>query len=225
VLIPPGQRITTLLVAEDELTLLGLRLLLRSVDAVGEVLEASGRQDAVRLAARGRPGLVVADLTGVKSPAASALIDDLALLRLDAPLLVYTDDPSGVLERCAEIRMLCTCLSRGRDSASQLCHAIESVLPASCRGPHRESNVLPGMPESDGIASLTAREREVLSRVAAGEPSRRIAQALRISLRTVESHRSRVCAKLGVRTVAGLTKLAVNAGLTPLNEMPLHRGP
>jgi FixJ family two-component response regulator len=83
--------------------------------------------------------------------------------------------------------------------------------------------VLPAVPESDGVASLTAREREVLSRVASGEPSRRIAQALRISLRTVESHRSRVCAKLGVRTVAGLTKVAVNAGLTPLNEMGVRR--
>ena len=66
------------------------------------------------------------------------------------------------------------------------------------------------------VGSLTPRERQVLSLVASGLSSKDIARAMELSVRTVESHRARVNAKLGVRTVAGLTKVAMGAGLTSL---------
>jgi DNA-binding NarL/FixJ family response regulator len=60
---------------------------------------------------------------------------------------------------------------------------------------------------------LTARERQVLIGVAEGHTNREIAKQLGISPRTVESHRENLMKKLGVRTVAGLTRLALEAGL------------
>ncbi|HEX6668233.1 MAG TPA: LuxR C-terminal-related transcriptional regulator, partial [Gemmatimonadales bacterium] len=63
------------------------------------------------------------------------------------------------------------------------------------------------------LAQLTARERQVLIGVAQGHTNREIAQQLGISHRTVESHRESLMKKLGVRTVAGLTRLALEAGL------------
>jgi two-component system response regulator DctR len=51
---------------------------------------------------------------------------------------------------------------------------------------------------------LSSRQREVLSRVLDGKPSRQIAEELAISLKTVEFHRSRIMQKLGVRTAAEL---------------------
>lgn len=60
---------------------------------------------------------------------------------------------------------------------------------------------------------LTPREREVLSGIAAGETNKQIAARLGISHRTVETHRESLMAKLDVRTVAGLTKLALEEGL------------
>ena len=61
--------------------------------------------------------------------------------------------------------------------------------------------------------SSSARERQVLVGVAQGHTNREIAAQLGISHRTVETHRESLMRKLGVRTVAGLTRLALEAGL------------
>lgn len=63
------------------------------------------------------------------------------------------------------------------------------------------------------LDQLTPRELEVLSRVAAGRTSREIGEDLGISHRTVETHRESIMKKLGIRTVAGLTRFALEAGL------------
>ena len=63
------------------------------------------------------------------------------------------------------------------------------------------------------LAELTAREREILGLVAAGLTSREAAERLVVSVRTVEWHRARVQAKLGVSGRAELTRVAREAGL------------
>ncbi len=63
------------------------------------------------------------------------------------------------------------------------------------------------------LDQLTPRELEVLSRVAVGRTSREIGEDLGISHRTVETHRESIMKKLGIRTVAGLTRFALEAGL------------
>jgi two-component system response regulator DctR len=57
------------------------------------------------------------------------------------------------------------------------------------------------------LASLTAREREVMERVAAGRLNKVIADELHMAVRTVEVHRARVYAKLGVRSAAEVATL------------------
>ncbi|MFQ5550659.1 MAG: response regulator [Gemmatimonadales bacterium] len=64
-----------------------------------------------------------------------------------------------------------------------------------------------------GIDALTAREREVLIFIAKGLTNKQIAGALGISPRTVETHRESVMNKTGIRSVAGLTKAALERGL------------
>ncbi len=63
----------------------------------------------------------------------------------------------------------------------------------------------------DKIASLSEREREVFHRVAHGEMNKVIAFDLGISQRTVEAHRSQVMKKLGVRTLAQLIRIKIEA--------------
>lgn len=63
------------------------------------------------------------------------------------------------------------------------------------------------------LSSLTAREREVLTLVADGRTNKEVAASLGISPRTVEAHREALMRKLAIRTVAGLTRFALDAGV------------
>lgn len=62
------------------------------------------------------------------------------------------------------------------------------------------------------LAQLTQREREVLDLVVAGRMNREIAEALGISIKTVEAHRSKLMEKLGVDSVAELVQAMLAAG-------------
>lgn len=63
---------------------------------------------------------------------------------------------------------------------------------------------------------LTLREREVLQLIVEGCATKEVANRLNISIKTVESHRSRIMNKLDLHTVAELTKYAVRRGITSL---------
>jgi len=67
-----------------------------------------------------------------------------------------------------------------------------------------------------GIGLLTDKEREVLHYLVLGHTNAEIASLCRVSLRTVEARRSRVLAKLGVRTRAELVRVAQNLGGTDI---------
>jgi len=58
-------------------------------------------------------------------------------------------------------------------------------------------------------ARLTAREREVLQLLAEGKSNKEVAAALRISPKTVETHRARIMSKLDVHSVGGLVRYAI----------------
>jgi len=64
---------------------------------------------------------------------------------------------------------------------------------------------------ADRMASLTARQRQVLEMVLAGHPSKNIAADLGISQRTVENHRASIMRKTGSRSLPALARLALAA--------------
>ena len=64
---------------------------------------------------------------------------------------------------------------------------------------------------------LSAREREVLQMLSEGRSMKEIAQALAVSIKTVETHRKNVMDKLDIHSVAELTRYAIREGLTPLD--------
>lgn len=65
---------------------------------------------------------------------------------------------------------------------------------------------------------LSNREREVLKLLTQGKRTRDIAAALNLGVKTIESHRRNCQTKLGIKTVAGLTRYAIRNGLTSLNS-------
>lgn len=66
-----------------------------------------------------------------------------------------------------------------------------------------------------GIVKLSPRQQEVLVRVALGQTTRRIADALGISIKTVDTHRGALMRRLGLHDVASLVRYAVRVGLLP----------
>jgi DNA-binding NarL/FixJ family response regulator len=66
------------------------------------------------------------------------------------------------------------------------------------------------------LARLTPREREILQLVAEGKSSAETADILGLSPKTVETYRSHLMQKLGIRDLPNLVKFAIRYGLTPL---------
>jgi DNA-binding NarL/FixJ family response regulator len=153
------------------------------------------------------------------------LADDCPRRRMIA-LLEDRDDETALLEavQAGALGVLYTDCSA--DELQMAVRAVDSgvtyydqaswwrILPAL-----PQSNVPPQAPSnarasSEELKRLTPREREVLSLVAEGWTSKDIAEELEVSTRTVEAHRSNLSAKLGTRSVAELTRIAIRAGLS-----------
>ena len=109
-----------------------------------------------------------------------------------------------------------------RSAASELVFAIQEVLEGRTYvTPLVAKDMVSGLaPDATARApsssTLTPRQREVLQLVAEGKSIKEIACILRISVKTVEFHKSRIMEQLGLRTAAELTKYAVAHGLSSL---------
>lgn len=75
----------------------------------------------------------------------------------------------------------------------------------------------PAFVQADPRDQLSPREREVLQLIAEGLTSKEVAVRLGVAVSTIETHRKQIMAKLGLRSVAELTKFAIRAGLTSLD--------
>ncbi len=212
--------VRVMLVDDHSLVRAGIRHVLAGTPGMEVVAEAGDGATALRLAAESRPDLVVLDLS---LPDASGL-EITAGLRELLPqvrvlILSVHDHPEYVLGAVragaqgylrkdtspAELREGIRAVARGESYFSP---PVARHLTAAVRGDVEMS----GDPEPR-LARLTPREREVLAGIAAGETSRAMAARLGLSPRTVESYREGLTRKLGIRSVAGLVRFAIEAGL------------
>ena len=72
-------------------------------------------------------------------------------------------------------------------------------------------------PEKSPLERLSGREREILQLVVEGKSSAEVGQILSLSPKTVETYRSRLMMKLGIKDLPSLVKFAVQHGLTTLD--------
>lgn len=72
-------------------------------------------------------------------------------------------------------------------------------------------------PQISPLDRLSGREREILQLVVEGRSSAEIAEVLSLSPKTIETYRSRLMSKLGIKDMPSLIKFALQHGLTPLN--------
>lgn len=200
----------------------GLRRVLEE-DAGGNlrvVAEAANGAEAVERAVQEKPDVVLLDLT-MPGPGGGGLAV-LRTLRQRVPdtrvlILSVHDDREYVLE---SVRAGAHGFLRKDSSPAEIRQAIHAISagdsyfsPVVAR--HLAAAVQGGDPHPAGtLGALTARERDVLIRVASGRTNRETAAELGISVRTVETHRDSMMRKLGIHTVAELTRFALEHGLT-----------
>jgi len=90
-----------------------------------------------------------------------------------------------------------------------LCAEVADRVQTRIQRGDLESKALPPV-----LDTLSPRELQVLRLVAEGKTSKEIAVMLDLGLQTVRSYRKTMMKKIGVNNIAGLTQLALSAGLT-----------
>lgn len=84
----------------------------------------------------------------------------------------------------------------------------ETMLQGYLRSGRQEVGVDPGVPR------LTPREREIIQLLAEGHRNKKIAETLGISVKTVETHRTTLMRKIGVKSIVDVVRYAVRNNLT-----------
>lgn len=129
-------------------------------------------------------------------------------------LIVFASSESGAMVRDALRANAAGFLFKSTAAEGELVQAIDTVLAGGVYFSAETSRMLVPRPiRESSVEDLTPREREVLRMIAEGHTSRVIAQMLHVSVRTVDSHRKHISQKLGIRSIAGLTRYAISHGM------------
>lgn len=207
------------LVADDHAVVReGIRHVLSAASGFDVVAEAVDGHEVLRLTEEHRPDVVVLDIT-MPGESGLELLPQLkgALPDLHVLILSMHDHPQYVMEAV-----------RAGADGYVLKEARPSELREAIRSIHRgESFFSPAVARQLGegirqeaereerrglLETLTPRERDVLRRIVDGRTNKEIAAELGISHRTVESYRESLMQKLRIRTIAGLTRFALETG-------------
>ncbi|MDX3924981.1 MAG: response regulator transcription factor [Shinella sp.] len=207
-----GTAIKVLLIDNHPLVLEGLRA----------VLETYGHIDVVGTAGLARAGLEIARQTRPQ----------VVLMDINMPKLNGIDAIELFREELPETRILMLSMHDSREyistsvmhgasgyilkdvSTDEIIAAIEAVAAGKSYFSSGVSDVLLERKENESAVPLTTRESDVLLLLSAGSSNRDIAEKLGISAATVETHRKNIKKKLGIATTAGLTRYAIENGLT-----------
>ena len=212
----------TILLADDHpIVRQGLRHLLEDESGVMIVGEASDGLQAVQLAEKFKPNILILDmmmpdLNGLevlrqvkeRSPGTSSIVlsmqsaDVYVVEALRAGALGYVLKETGPSELLGAVQQVV----RGQRYLSPRIseRLIEVLLETTEKLP------------ADPYQSLTNREREVLQMAAEGLTTSEIAKRLTISPRTAELHRGRMMNKLGLHNQTDLIRYAIKRGILPM---------
>jgi len=210
---------TRILLADDHtLVRRGLRLILDGEPDLQVVAEAGDGAQAVELARRGEIDLAILDIamprmTGLQAARElsrrGSNVRVLMLSMYDNEQYFFESLKAGacgyVLKSVADRELVQACRAAVRGDPF-VCAGATSALIQDYLRRQRSGERIP-----DSI--LTAREEEVVKMIAEGHSSRAIADALVISVKTVDRHRANVLHKLGLHDRLALTRFAIRAGL------------
>lgn len=215
--------IKVILADDHKIVRAGLRSLLESGGQIDVVAEAENGRETVSLTKKLNPDVVVMDVAMPDMNGVDAT-QKIARQNPDSRVLALSGHPAGLfitgmLEAGAKGYLL-------KDVATEeLILAIKTVANGRIYVSPSVSDTLvedylqrvKGEVGPDYDA-LSTREREVLQLVAEGRSTAQIANKLSLSERTIETHRKRIMDKLGLRSIAQLTKYAIRKGITSLDD-------
>lgn len=203
-----------LLVDDHPLVREGVRACLAPVAHLDVVGEAADGVEALRLTRLLEPDVVLMD---VNMPGMNGL-EATVRLRHEAPgvrVLALT-----IHDRAEYVLQLMHAGAAGyvtkEAPPAELIRAIEVVGRGGSYFSSQAARALRPDAKAVNTPKLTSREREVLALVAEGLSNKDIAARLRVEVRTIESHRSRLMDKLDIHSVAGLTRYALAQGYVQL---------
>ena len=214
------KRITVLLAEDHAIVREGLRSLLElggDVEVVGEA--ATGRQ-AVDLARKLRPAVVVMDIAMPVLNGFEATRQILHAVPETKVLVLSAHSDDEYVAHMAAVGASGYVVKQ--NSGQVLVHAVKEI--ASGR-PYFSPSISKRVRDAErkaggGVTAralprrpLTAREAEVLQLVAEGAANKQVAAELGISIKTVEKHRQQLMDKLNIHDTAGLTRYAIGAGV------------
>lgn len=230
-------RMRVLLVDDHQMIRSGLRALMESQPDMTVVGEAADGRTAVRMAGELSPDVVVMDLSmpelnGIEATRLVIGKDRAGGSggRLGGPAVVCltarTDartigealaaGASGYIPKDAAFEELAdavrTTAAGKRYISPALSHLVANEFAAGAAGRANPGDSNPAPPPR-----LSGREREVLQLLAEGKATKEVAAALKLSVKTIETHRTNLMAKLNLFSVAELTKYAIREGVTELN--------
>jgi DNA-binding NarL/FixJ family response regulator len=212
----------TVLLAEDHMIVReGLRALLKLETDIEVIGEAENGRQAVELARKLCPDLVVMDIAmpslngmeatrqilqaqpGIKVLILSAHSDDAYVA------LVMAIGASGYLIKQTAAHILPRAIREIHRGSTFF-----SPIIAKRRNHHRQKAQERGeLRTAKDTEQLTSRESEVLQLIAEGRANKETAEELQISIKTVEKHRQSLMNKLNIHDTAGLTRHAIAAGI------------
>jgi len=199
----------------------GLQNLFDQQPGMQVVGQAQDGMEAVARARELKPDVVLMDVT-------------MPLLNgIEATRRIHEECPSVrvvILSMHADLRFVTECLRAGasgyllKESAfQQLVQAVHAAMAGQLVLSDKISDALArdyvrvtARDGSSAFVVLSARERQVLQLLAEGRSTRDIAADLNVSIKTIETHRRQIMDKLGIYSVAELTKYAIREGITGL---------
>jgi DNA-binding NarL/FixJ family response regulator len=214
-----------ILIADDhEVARGGIRALLESHPGWEVCAEAKDGREAVELASELNPDLILLDIGMPNLNGLEAARQILAVSPDVAILILTMHDSDQVVREVlrAGARGFLLKSDAGRDlvaavdalqrqrtffttRVSQM--VLEGYLDRGIREVRREVS------EADSCDVLTGREREVIQLLAEGKTSKEVAVTLNLRVKTAETHRTNLMRKLGLHSVADLTRYAVRNGI------------
>ena len=197
----------------------GIRRILESragCVVVGEAADGFEAIDALRqidadvlvldLKMDGRDGIEVLKVAKVERPDLKVIVLTMHAGR-EYVVRAMEEGADGYLLKDSAVQDLAAAIDAVMAGRTYFSPAIQQQMAAILKG---------GSPATPDLRALTDREREVLILLARGLSTKEIATTLDIGTRTVETHRANVMRKLGVRSVALLTQVAIREGIVDL---------